>query len=384
MAEGISISHVVGMCTFAAGFVTLFWLRRFRRPHVLHYCFAVLVLWMSMTFFWSVARELTAVRVGSLLQLLLMVWLIWEFAPSQSDQIALLGSYVLGSYVSAFSTIYAFLTHTGTNLGLAEGRYTATGFDENELGVTLALSLVMSFYLLARRLWWWPLWLLHIPICIFAIVLTGSRGGFITTAVAALIFPLTLTKIKRVHRWALVSILIAFGVSAATIIPSSSLQRLGTIWGEVSAREGTLGMRTSIWAAGIDVYRQHPITGVGFGAFGPSVYSRLDIAYVAHNSYLSILVELGLVGAALFGALILCLFYIGFSLSGLERRLWTVLLLTWSVAVLSLTWEHRKPTWFLFGLLIAQSNALQHPSGTRMVGECHLPERRRNLSHVPA
>ena len=40
-----------------------------------------------------------------------------------------------------------------------------------------------------------------------------------------------------------------------------------------------------------------------------------------------------------------------------ERHLCLVLLLTWAIGVVSLTWEHRKPTWFVIGILIAYAGA---------------------------
>jgi O-antigen ligase len=249
--------------------------------------------------------------------------------------------------------IYAFVTHTGSNLGLVEGRYTATGFDENELGVTLALALVMSGYLIALRQKYQIVWLLHIPISMLAICLTGSRGAFLATGVAVSIVPFSLGTLERRRKWIVgLALLGLFGVVIA-VVPHTTWQRIGTIQSEVA--EGTFTNRTRIWSAGLEVYREHPIIGVGSGAFGESVYSRLDIPYVAHNSYLSVLVELGAIGATLFAGVISAMFYLAAALPPLQRRAWLTNLLTWCVAVSSLTWEHRKPTWFLFGLLIAQA-----------------------------
>jgi O-antigen ligase len=292
-----------------------------------------------------------------------MVWLIWEFAPTEDRQLSPLQAYVLGSYVSAISTIYSYVTRTGDNLGLVEGRYAASGFNENELGIILALSLAMSCYLLAKNAGPRPVWLLHIPVCGLAICLTGSRGSFIAAIVALFMFPLGLGSVCKAQRKFAV---LAFSLVAAAgivFVPRSTWDRLGTIRGEIS--EGTLTKRTYIWAAGLDVYREHPLGGVGAGAFGASVYSRLDIPYVAHNSYLSVLVETGAVGAILFAALLMGLFRSAAQLPKLESRAWIILLLTWAVAVFSVTWEHRKPTWFLFGLLIAQASALRPPRAIR-------------------
>ncbi len=368
VAQGVAVSHLVGAAACVTGFFAVLISWRIRRLHPIHHLLGAFVVWMISTYCWSVAPDLTVVKAESCVQLLAMVWLIWEFAPAKRQQVSLIGAYVLGSYVSALSTIYSFVTSTGKNLGLVDGRYTAAGFDENELGITLALSLVMSCYLLAHNAGWRPIWLIHIPLCILAICLTGSRGAFISLGVAALIFPFSFGSFSKGQKWLVLSTLLVLVVTAFTFLPQTTWDRIGTIHSEVS--EGTLTKRTYIWAAGLDVYREHPVVGVGAGAFGPSVYSKLDIPYVAHNSYLSILIELGAIGAILFGAMLLGLLRLATLLPKLERRTWIILLLTWSVAVLSVTWEHRKPTWFLFGLLIAQSAALRKPHEARVVREC--------------
>jgi O-antigen ligase len=101
------------------------------------------------------------------------------------------------------------------------------------------------------------------------------------------------------------------------------------------------------------VFRDNALFGVGSGAFGTSVRNLLDIPYVSHNLFLSVLVELGAIGALIAFALLFCSVYSTFRLPQQERRLWIVLLLSWAVGVSSLTWEYRKPTWILFGLLAA-------------------------------
>jgi len=72
---------------------------------------------------------------------------------------------------------------------------------------------------------------------------------------------------------------------------SSSWARILQFAQEVSG--GTLTHRTAIWVAGLDAFRDHAFLGVGAGAYGPAVLRVVDIAYPAHNTFLSVLVELG-------------------------------------------------------------------------------------------
>jgi O-antigen ligase len=121
--------------------------------------------------------------------------------------------------------------------------------------------------------------------------------------------------------------------------------------------EGTLTHRTVLWAAGLQVFRDHPFLGVGAGAYAPATVRMVDVPLIAHNTFLSVLVELGVLGAVLLTALLALLVYKAFQLPFFERRTWLALLTTWAVGASALSWENRKATWFLFGLLAAHAHA---------------------------
>jgi O-antigen ligase len=140
-------------------------------------------------------------------------------------------------------------------------------------------------------------------------------------------------------------------------LPSSSWERLSTIPNEL--RQGTLTGRTVIWGAGLEVFRAHPFLGVGAAAFRYSVGRALSEANVAHNTFLSILVEQGVIGFSLFCALLGVLALSVSAMPSVPQKLWIVTLVVWVVGVSSLTWEMRKPTWFFFGLLMAQWASLE-------------------------
>jgi len=115
--------------------------------------------------------------------------------------------------------------------------------------------------------------------------------------------------------------------------------------------------RTVIWAAGMDAFRDHALAGVGAGAYGAAVLKAVDIPYAAHNTFLSVLVELGVIGAVIFSALLASIGYCVWRMEYLAKCLWITLLLTWATGVSALTWEYHKPTWFLFGLVTAHAYA---------------------------
>jgi O-antigen ligase len=156
-------------------------------------------------------------------------------------------------------------------------------------------------------------------------------------------------------------------VGTLLFVPSTSWERLSTIPEEFS--QGTFTGRTVIWTAAWELFRGHPILGVGANALRLTVSRILTEAIrtdesgipqvpAAHNTFLSVLVEQGVIGFALFCALLSVL---ALSLRGLppfQQKLWIVLLGVWVVGVSGLTWEMRKPTWFFFGLLMAQCGTM--------------------------
>lgn len=58
--------------------------------------------------------------------------------------------------------------------------------------------------------------------------------------------------------------------------------------------------RLDIWFNGIEIWKKKPVLGHGIGTFGEMHLVSAGIWKVAHNVYLQILVELGLVGIILF------------------------------------------------------------------------------------
>src|SRR5256885_15586236 len=94
-----------------------------------------------------------------------------------------------------------------------------------------------------------------------------------------------------------------YALSAATLfaatqfVPETALERLQTIRADVGA--GHFGGRGAIWMAGLEVAQEHPIAGVGAGAYGAAVEPTLFFGWGAHSVPLAILVENGIVGLLL-------------------------------------------------------------------------------------
>jgi O-antigen ligase len=327
---------------------------------------ALFTAWSALTWLWSVDPEATIARSFTLVQLLAMSWLVWESSRSENEQRQLLHAYVAGAVVASVATILRY----------AEGRqtywrrYAAGGFDPNDLGMTIAIAIPAALYLASRGRGLAP-WISRAAIALIcaAILLTASRTSLIAAVLALGFVVMNWRHSDAAQRVSAVSLLLLLVLGALWLAPTESRQRIATLPSELA--RGTLHNRTRIWKTGLTVLRDHPVGGVGAGAYAQAVKPWLGVPpragheYVAHNTFLSVLVETGLAGFAIYAALLLFLSTFIWSMPITERALWATTLVVWATGVSVLTWEHRKPSWLIFALIMtAWARAFRNEPGS--------------------
>jgi O-antigen ligase len=354
-ANGVAIiARLTGAVAMAAVLMTVAITGRFRRLHQFHFFTLLFLTWagLDLLFFNSTGGKLPA-KFWTFVQLSLVVWMIWELAGSRLRLLALLVAYVLGAYVAAFDTLLLYRREAA-----ALRRFTAGGTDPNDLAMTLALALPMAWYLGMRHHRPLIRWICrsYVPIGVLAITLTGSRGGLLTSLVALLIVPLMMDRLTPGRLVTAVVMLAGAAGLAVAYVPNTIVERLSTTRAEVEG--GSLGNRGRIWVAGIHAFARRPMTGYGTGGFVRAVTPELGVrANVAHNSYLSVLVEQGIVGLILYLMMLVSVYRSVVRLPKMERRFALTLLATLVVAIIPLTWEDRKPVWFILPALLGLSRA---------------------------
>jgi O-antigen ligase len=380
-----TLSRAVGIPAFGMALLAILESGTLRTLSMQHLIVLFFTMWAGLTYFWSFAPSDTVAAIFTFAQIFTMLWLIWEFAQTSEQQILLLRAYMLGAMISSVATLENFFTTTS----VYGGRYTGLNFNPGDLAFIEALSIPISLYLAVRERKKILLWLdgSATVLAFCAIILTAARGALIACVPAALMFPFLFPKVKLGRNLALLIFVALAGIGSWLFMPASSWSRLSTIGSEVSS--GTLNERTLIWQIGWQVFGQAPFQGVGAAAYAPTVEHALGLAsdsgnndsgvavarLVAHNTFFSVLVEEGAIGFALFLALLLTLVLSAWKLPHVDRVFWLFLLLTWAIGACDLTWETRKPTWFVFGLLIAaastrvasevRSSSPQHMGGLR-------------------
>ena len=385
-----TISRLLGAGAIAATLLLVVMRGRVRSLTTWHRVALLYFGWVLLSVFWAVSPMASVLKnVLTYLQLALMVWVIWEAAPTHGRLISLMQAYVAGAYVAVASTIHSYLT--GVSTAVAAERFAAEGFDPNDLGAMLSLALPMAWYIANKTGNVFLRWINrgYLVFGILAILLTGSRGALLATVTALIVIPWTMTQVRAGVKIAAVVLIIGASVAAVQLVPENLFLRLSTTSTELS--EGTLNNRLRIWKWGLSTVPEHPIGGYGPGGWYRAI--GLQIGNKApHSTWLAILVEQGAVGLVLYGSMFVML------LRGLrslqptfDRRVGLVLLATLIMAITPLGWHLYKPAWLALTLLAAMVDVVPHKQkvidpvpirGQRI--RPPLPPRPRPLPPVPA
>jgi O-antigen ligase len=224
--------------------------------------------------------------------------------------------------------------------------------------MTLALAMPMAWYLAmttTRPLARWA-FRAYLPIGLLAAALTGSRGGMIAWVVALSIIPLTM--VLSPGRLAAAMALLALSAALLVVyVPDKVVERISSTSTQIET--GNFGGRFRLWLAGAHAFMRRPLMGYGAGAFRSAIEPEVGTdVNVAHNSFLSVAVEEGLIGLVLYVTMLWSVFRSILLLPYLERRFALVLFATLTTAMLPLTWEDQKQVWFVTAVLMGMSTPI--------------------------
>jgi O-antigen ligase len=242
---------------------------------------------------------------------------------------------IFGFFLAIFGLTQSFVSPTrvywvrelaqSTAFGPFINRHHFAGYMELTLGLPLGLLFAGSLEKEKRFIYLFAALLMGV-----ALVMTNSRGGIISV-VAEVLFLAALTmfrkrkrreaqdKTQRIRNAALrsalaLALIVGLFVGVVWLGGESVLSRFV---GTVNSDDPTTG-RAHFWSVTTDIIKAHPFVGTGLGAFAV-VYTRYDSRNglyrleQAHNDYLQVLSDGGIVGAALALVFIVMLFRMGFA-----------------------------------------------------------------------
>ncbi|MGP3560191.1 O-antigen ligase family protein [Geobacillus sp. BK01] len=351
-----TISKLVGALLFFVVLLYTIVIGKIRRIDKFDILFFVFIVWGTLTYFWSFDKILSAQRILTNVQLLIMIWILREFLSNGKARLMILQSYVLGAMVSVASVISSYVQ----NKSVYGNRFVAQGFDPNDLGLILALSLPIAWYLSLKQKNSF-INRVYIPLGYFSIILTASRTSFVVSLIGLLYIFITFHQLSKKSRIIIFLAVLLVSSYVYNLIPEASVERLSTISKEVS--NGDLNDRTNIWKCALTLFYVQWANGVGIGAFRQAVLDCYGARVVAHNTFISILVEQGVIGFFIFSLVILYLVYVIMKFTDPEHRvLHIIFMIMLFLGVNFLTWEYRKVFWLILAIMASGNLHKETPS----------------------
>lgn len=241
---------------------------------------------------------------------ILLFYLIYKLADTPNEVGRILFVHVLGCFY------LGYVAHGTYFSGRLEGVGGPDINEANALGMQLATAVMCgAMFILIDRSWRWFVVGAAMPFILNALVLTGSRGAFLSMLVGGMV--LTLTKPKKNSKlyYALAAIAVMLFFAVAN---ESFWGRMGTVSAAVDEdkqMDNSAESRFTIAAAQLKMAAVHPF---GTGHRGTAVLSPqyLEQKYLpvfpdgtigtrsSHNTFLSALVEQGILGAVVFAMML--------------------------------------------------------------------------------
>lgn len=282
-----------------------------RRP-LFTYVLILFLAWIAVSLAWAESQSAGITSLARYAPNLLLIPVLYTAVRTDDDAIRLLGVIAAAAAMSAMVGILIPPEDPGA-IG-DPSRATSTVGDANELAAALVVGLVIAGAFAINRGFSSPARIAFaatIPFSLVAILLTLSRGGLLALGAAlatAVVFAGRRFRGRAIAMAVVAASVALFYVSVAT--PPASRERLLEVGGGTG--------RIDLWTVAWRMVEAHPANGVGTGNYEsssvhyllqPGAITRDDFIIttplVAHNTYLQVLAELGIVGLVLFLGIVL-------------------------------------------------------------------------------
>jgi O-antigen ligase len=270
---------------------------------------ALLLIWSAMSLVWATDSSVGFDTLRSWIVAVAVLPVLVTTCQTPRDAMVVAGAFVAGACLAVVTGLVLGSTSAPDDpiaaAGTAQGRLMVGITDPNYLAadIVAALAIVVGLLGVRQLRSWRPALLLAVPILLYGLVATQSRGGIIAAAVLAVLAPAMLRQYRG--RLVAATLLAVVLVGAFLVAQPRALDRL-------TQQDATGTGRTDIWSVALAVARDHPVLGVGTGNFivVESDYARaagtlvrpdliVDTPLVTHDIWLQATVENGLIGLAL-------------------------------------------------------------------------------------
>lgn len=232
--------------------------------------------------------------------------------------------YAICSFASFGDADMRALTSGGAIAGLAfEKAYAA-------FICNLGIGIIMAEFVLEKSI----KSITELIFVMIALMMTGKRTLFIIPIMILFIYTILFSKNNKFIKLAIAGLAILILVFVVyMVVPGANLiiDRL------IDNQGDFLSGRENFWNYAMEMFHRSPIFGAGFMSFNDYVYDQGfryygdKWNYQAHNVYVQLLGETGLIGFGIFVILIILLICESINLSKKKQNFWNVLLIYWTI-----------------------------------------------------
>lgn len=213
-------------------------------------------------------------------------------------------------YNSSLYFTYARFVFSGETLDVAIKNYRQgymAGFYDHfsSNGMNLGIGCIYLFFT------WWKtkrnfklkvFLLIMLTLCAYALILSSKRAPFIAATVMIFLVYSFINKRHLLKSFAILIPIALFVMLLLVFFPDipglDTLMKKSAMLENSSA--GILNGRNGLWNIAIEMFKQNPLFGMGYGSYSSVSSNANAITTSAHNYYLQVAAELGVVGLLLY------------------------------------------------------------------------------------
>lgn len=347
----------------------------FRDHPWLAYVTVFFLTWSFASMLWAEDPVSARFETSRLVQNAVLFFIVFSAIEKRQHLLWVVGAYLGGAFLTAVVGLAGGSSSEQFSPYADVGRLSGGIGDPNELAAILVPAVAIAAFLIPTTRAPLMRWLLLSLVLVISLALffTQSRGGLLALAVVMVVTPILAGPV-RLRALLVIIAIAALGIGYfALIAPPQAIQHVTRF----SVGSGT--GREDLWKVSIQMFDDHPLAGVGTGNFQviePKYalhdinLSRPDLVVdtpkVAHNTYLHVMTELGIIGITAFGAMLIGSLLVAvraihsFARRGelrLEIIARGVLIGTLGMlaAFVFITAQYEKQLWLLLGVCVALS-----------------------------
>lgn len=251
------------------------------------------MVWVLMSVYWAIDVGVALSCISRLISLVGLFFLVQGTCSRRQSIESVFLAVLAGATTAGLWGILSYLSRGALRMTIAE-----QGPNHSARIFATAILIVPYLFYRLKRPFLRILLFASLTVNALALILTGSRGAIAALAIsflgAGLIVPV---RQRRASRYRFLALLISVGVIlyalvCGNVVPQFAIDRLANFQ---AASMLTATGRTIIWNWALESIMESPFTGVGIGNF-----LLLFDGLGAHNLFVAVQTELGVIGTMLF------------------------------------------------------------------------------------